>query len=549
MPNGPFHQSQRAGNPDRIYRRSGSPPCDGCRAALKIILDALPVRAAAPVSRRGGGGPVRPAGADRARAGCHSSRCAGKSLPVLRLSPKATDRRRPRHRLAGGFAGRLLPAASDRCRLRHEEVPLIVAPPRAFGGDFDRCWLLAVQLYGVRSARNWGIGDFTDLEGLIELAGRAGRRRRRPQSAARAVRRPPGRLQPLFAEQPAVSQCALYRRRKASGISARRSRRSSDALARLRASEIVDYAAVAELKWRALRAAFETFRAEPTAARRQDFEKFRAERGPLLSRFACFEVLRHKFNKPWWEWPEQWRQPDDGQMRRAASRARMPPRSNSSNSCNGSPTGSLRACRDLASTLGMKVGLYLDVAVGVQSDGFDAWNEQVGDLPPSRGRRAAGSAEHRRPELGPRRLQRRRPRNQVVRAVPRDAAGLDAPCRRDPARSCARPEAALSGAARLCRRQRRLCADAVRGAAGGDRAGERGASLRGDRRGSRHRAGRLSRADGRLGHLVVSGDDVRARRSRPVPRRRPLSRRTRSSPSTPTICRPMRAGARSAISS
>src|SRR5258707_15369660 len=25
----------------------------------------------------------------------------------------------------------------------------------------------------------------------------------------------------------------------------------------------------------------------------------------------------------------------------------------------------------------MKVGLYLDVAVGVQADGFDAWNEQV----------------------------------------------------------------------------------------------------------------------------------------------------------------------------
>ena len=37
----------------------------------------------------------------------------------------------------------------------------------------------------------------------------------------------------------------------------------------------------------------------------------------------------------------------------------------------------LRDCRDLAARLGMKVGLYLDVAVGVQSDGFDAWNEQA----------------------------------------------------------------------------------------------------------------------------------------------------------------------------
>jgi 4-alpha-glucanotransferase len=37
----------------------------------------------------------------------------------------------------------------------------------------------------------------------------------------------------------------------------------------------------------------------------------------------------------------------------------------------------LQACKDHAHRLGMKVGLYLDVAVGVQSGGFDAWNEQV----------------------------------------------------------------------------------------------------------------------------------------------------------------------------
>ena len=121
-----------------------------------------------------------------------------------------------------------LPAASDRCRGGHRRG---AADRRrrqqAFGGDFDRCWLLAVQLYGVRSARNWGIGDFTDLAGLIELAASSGRRRRRPQSAACVVRRPPRRLQPLFAEQPAVSQRALYRRRKTPGISAPTPRRAA----------------------------------------------------------------------------------------------------------------------------------------------------------------------------------------------------------------------------------------------------------------------------------------------------------------------------------
>src|SRR5712672_2005013 len=68
-----------------------------------------------------------------------------------------------------------LPVGSYRLHLTDasllsEQAPFIVAPPDAFGGDFDRTWLLAVQLYGVRSSRNWGMGDFTDLEGLIGLA-------------------------------------------------------------------------------------------------------------------------------------------------------------------------------------------------------------------------------------------------------------------------------------------------------------------------------------------------------------------------------------------
>jgi 4-alpha-glucanotransferase len=251
-----------------------------------------------------------------------------------------------------------------------EEATLIVAPFRAFGGDFDRCWLLAIQLYGIRSARNWGIGDFTDLEGLIKLAADLG---------AGGVGLNP--LHALFDDRP--GDCSPYSPNSRlflnalyidAGKLAGAKPESSDSIDRLRASDVVDYAAVARLKWQALRSAFARFKTQ--AGQQRDFEKFRAERGPLLSRFACFETLRHKFNKPWWEWPEQWRQPDEArcdELRNGPGGAEV----EFVEFVQWVADRQLRACRNLATKLGMKVGLYLDVAVGVQSDGFDAWNEQA----------------------------------------------------------------------------------------------------------------------------------------------------------------------------
>uniref|UniRef100_UPI0025C6F75A 4-alpha-glucanotransferase n=1 Tax=Bradyrhizobium sp. TaxID=376 RepID=UPI0025C6F75A len=340
--------------------------------ALKIILGALP--SGIPYRLLGGAVVVRsgrPSRTELSEAATFPLRW--KIVAGLKVIAEGETRDRaivwPQGLPVGSYRLHLTDAAS-----LTEEAPLIVSPPKAFGGDFDRCWLLAVQLYGIRSARNWGIGDFTDLEGLIELARHLG---------ADGVGLNP--LHALFDDRP--GDCSPYSPNSRLFLNAlyidverlpgfQRAFESTGTVARQRASDIVDYAGVAELKWRALRFAFDSFTANPNSERRQDFEKFRAERAPLLSRFACFEVLRHKFNKPWWEWPEPWRQPDEA-------------------GCAGfreGPDGAeiefvefvqwiadrqLRACRDHATRLGMKVGLYLDVAVGVQCDGFDAWNEQT----------------------------------------------------------------------------------------------------------------------------------------------------------------------------
>jgi 4-alpha-glucanotransferase len=258
---------------------------------------------------------------------------------------------------------------------RSERAVLLAAPERAYQGDASgRLWAIAVQLYGVRSRRNWGIGDFTDLEQLIETAAGAGAAGiglnplhalfdDRPEQASPYAPNTRLFLNTLYIDVNAVPEFPGLR---AAGV--------EQEVRRLRGTELVDYAGVASVKLKGLRLAYVNFREQAQGARRRDFEAFRQEMGEALTRFACFEVLRRRFPQVWWEWPAEWRTPNAETLERL--RLAEPEEVGFYEYVQWIADRQLGACQAKARGCGMPIGLYIDLAVGVDAGGADAWSEQ-----------------------------------------------------------------------------------------------------------------------------------------------------------------------------
>src|SRR5215472_19172299 len=232
-------------------------------------------------------------------------------------------------------AGSAMPAQAPRRDPTAKPVRL------AFQGPAGRWWLLAVQLYGVRSGRNWGHGDFSDLLALVELAAQIGAGGVGLNPLHALVDDPADQpspyspnsrlfLNPLYIDLDAVPEFAGLRTAEMTAT-----------IERLRRSELVDYRGV-------------------------------ASRSPALARFAAFEVLRRRFDQPWWTWPSEWRTPDQAAIERL--RADSGDELGFHEYVQWVADRQLMRCRDRARELALPIGLYVDVAVGVRPDGFDAWN-------------------------------------------------------------------------------------------------------------------------------------------------------------------------------
>ncbi|MCJ8520787.1 4-alpha-glucanotransferase [Pseudorhizobium tarimense] len=233
-------------------------------------------------------------------------------------------------------------------------------------------WGISLQLYELKSSRNWGIGDFADLRQICTIAAAAGAdfiglnplhalflaepERCSPYSPSSRVF-----LNPLYI---AVDQVNGF---EPDGI-------SGAELERLRAAELVDYPAVTDLKLRALKAIWNRRSSIEKGA--EEFDRFKSEHGQVLHRHAVFETLSLHLKDSghqsgWHHWPGEFQGwSSDGVRQFAEEHA---DEVEFHQWLQWLAAKQLAEVTDHTREVGMKIGLYFDLAVGEAPDGSSTW--------------------------------------------------------------------------------------------------------------------------------------------------------------------------------
>jgi 4-alpha-glucanotransferase len=245
-----------------------------------------------------------------------------------------------------------------------------------------RCWGVACQLYALRSHRNWGIGDFEDLARFAEIVAAGG---------GDFVGINP--LHALFMADPrAFSPFSPSSRRFLNPMyiavdkvpGAATVLEMLEVPAALRDPALVDYAAIGPLKRRALHFLFRAFRDNADPADTDDFARYAAEGGRPLFLHALFEALSQAMvdrggTATWHNWPEEYRHPASPAVSAFAGEHSEAVLFHSW--LQWLAERQLADAQTRAKAAGMRIGLYLDLAVGVAPDGSDTWADRELTVP------------------------------------------------------------------------------------------------------------------------------------------------------------------------
>lgn len=274
------------------------------------------------------------------------------------------------------------------------ELALLVCPESAYLPERimngQRIAGVGVAVYGLKSSRNWGIGDFTDLLNFTDWA--------RSELGAHVVG-----INPLhaifnkspFNSSPYMPSSRLYRNHVYLDVTTVCGYRNSDKaqrfvnsietqalLKRLRKEEHVNYEEVSRIKIRVLRMIFESFCAEnrDRLEKKTDWDNFQgyiAGEGIFLERYATFCALRDWLGsqdsrfQAWRDWPAGYQNPESDEVKHFVQT--YSDEISFWMFIQWQIDIQLRQVQDHASEIGMMIGLYHDQALAVDSNGADFW--------------------------------------------------------------------------------------------------------------------------------------------------------------------------------
>ncbi len=271
------------------------------------------------------------------------------------------------------------------------EARLVVCPSRAFQPQ----WLqngkaagIAVSLYGVRSSRNWGCGDCTDLRHLIDWAA--------DDLGVSFVA-----LNPLHAipnrqpynTSPYLPNSIFYRNHIYLDLeaiddfkSSTCARRIADSpkvqleMAALRDSQYVEYERISRLKMRFLKLLFRNFLTvefRRQTDRAKAFQAYVDREGKLLDMFAVHSALDEAIHKSdpnvwnWHAWPSHYQDPDSPETRAFAKENWRTVLLHKY--IQWQLNLQFEQTQAYALTRGLSIGLYHDLALATDRFGSDLW--------------------------------------------------------------------------------------------------------------------------------------------------------------------------------
>jgi len=276
-----------------------------------------------------------------------------------------------------------LPMGYHRLLLGEIEATIIAAPARCWEPDAlqgeARFWGMTAQVYSLRSERDFGIGDYTDVALAAGAVGELGGAflGLSPVHALFAADR--SKISPyspssrLFLESIYIDPTAVEGYEESGARSLLDKPEMQLRLSTRRQAQLIDYAEVWAVKRPLLDALWAWFRRSGDTS---GFEEFRKAGGEALEAHATFEALSEHFREQgrFWigEWPEAYRSIRSDEVGRF--RSEQGERVAFHAWLQWLADRQLGEAAERARAAGLVIGLYRDLAVGADGGGSEIWS-------------------------------------------------------------------------------------------------------------------------------------------------------------------------------